>query len=434
LKPIIEVENLSKLYHLGTIGSTTLNDSVLKLFYKLRGKEEMARKIGEGHNTISPDDPQAGEEPNTFWALKDISFSIKKGEVIGLIGRNGAGKSTLLKILSRITEPTSGRAFLRGHASSLLEVGTGFHPDLTGKENIYLNGSIFGMRKREINKKFDAIVEFAELDKFVDTPVKRYSSGMYVRLAFSVAAHLDPEILLVDEVLAVGDVMFKKKCMGKIGDVAKEGRTIIFVSHDMSTIEGLCQSAILLDKGKLLMQGPTDTVVEKYLAINRESAKSQGAETIYEDDPDKDIIIRKITVFDSQGKPSAELDNRNPFITKIEFEVRDFKEGTFMMWMLRAPDYKVICTSCDDDLTGGKLAIQNKGQYLAKVTFPGNIINGGIYSIEFAIMDRMRTHCFDYKVINIYILNRQVFGLDRRKGTQRKGVLLMPINWEIIKS
>jgi len=231
----------------------------------MRRKEEMCKKVGAKHLMIEPDDPQAGPEPNTLWALKDVSFSVQKGEIVGIIGRNGAGKSTLLKILSRITEPTKGRAIMRGRVSSLLEVGTGFHPELTGRENIYLNGAILGMRKAEIDRKFDEIVDFSGVEKFIDTPVKRYSSGMYVRLAFAVAAHLEPEILLVDEVLAVGDFEFQKKCLGKMGDVAKEGRTVLFVSHNMGAINQLCNRAIVLENGQAKFTGSVNESIKEYL-------------------------------------------------------------------------------------------------------------------------------------------------------------------------
>ncbi|MDZ7339516.1 MAG: ABC transporter ATP-binding protein, partial [candidate division KSB1 bacterium] len=214
-------------------------------------------------------------QENTIWALKDVSFEVKRGEVAGIIGRNGAGKSTLLKILSRITEPTSGRAEIHGRVGSLLEVGTGFHPELTGRENIYLNGAILGMRKHEIDRKFDEIVAFAEIERFLDTPVKRYSSGMYVRLAFAVAAHLEPEILLVDEVLAVGDAAFQKKCLGKMGDVAREGRTVLFVSHNMAAVANLCQHALLIEKGEVIQRGNTQDVVQAYIA-NLEPAGKQS--------------------------------------------------------------------------------------------------------------------------------------------------------------
>jgi lipopolysaccharide transport system ATP-binding protein len=228
---------------------------------------------------------------NEFWALRDVSFDVNKGEVIGVIGKNGAGKSTLLKILSRITTPTEGTVELHGRVGSLLEVGTGFHPEMTGRENIFLNGSILGMKKTEIEQKFDEIVEFAEIEKFLDTPVKRYSSGMYVRLAFAVAAHLEPEILVVDEVLAVGDVAFQKKCLGKMGDVAKEGRTVLFVSHNMSAVQKLCDSSIILENGYKTFQGKTNDAVDHYLYQSEEKVNFKPFQI-----KELDLLIKKITL------------------------------------------------------------------------------------------------------------------------------------------
>lgn len=257
--PAVSVQNISKCYKLGTIGRHTLVDECQYLWHKLRGRDprhHMA-KIEHSKNATSKDGAEDVVNQD-FWALKDVSFDVQPGEVIGIIGRNGAGKSTLLKILTRITEPTSGRAVINGRVGSLLEVGTGFHPELTGRENVFMNGTILGMKRREIAAKFDEIVAFAELEKFIDTPVKRYSSGMYVRLAFAVAAHLEPEILIVDEVLAVGDASFQKRCLGKMSSVAKEGRTILFVSHNMAALESLCSSAVVLHSGMLTF-GPAMT-------------------------------------------------------------------------------------------------------------------------------------------------------------------------------
>jgi len=257
---VIRAEKLSKLYRIGQREKfTTLRDVIARTF-----TAPFRRWFKNNQNEIVPN-PQAPVPDNYIWALKDVSFEVKQGEVVGIIGRNGAGKSTLLKILARITEPTEGYAEVRGRVGSLLEVGTGFHPELTGRENIYLSGAVLGMKKREIDRKFDEIVAFAEMEKFIDTPVKYYSSGMYVRLAFAVAAHLDPEILLVDEVLAVGDAAFQKKCLGKMGDVAKEGRTVLFVSHNMAAIENLCSRAILLDNGHIIYSGDTRSVIQTYL-------------------------------------------------------------------------------------------------------------------------------------------------------------------------
>jgi lipopolysaccharide transport system ATP-binding protein len=254
---VISVENLSKAYRLGQIGTGTLTNDLKVWWAKKLGKPNPMLRIG--------DTDHGNRDGETLWALKDVSFQVEQGEVLGIIGRNGAGKSTLLKILSRVTAPTSGCVKVKGRIASLLEVGTGFHPDLTGRENIYLNGAILGMSKEEVRRKFDEIVSFAEIEKFVDTPVKRYSSGMYVRLAFAVAAHLESEILLVDEVLAVGDAEFQKKCLGKMGDVAsKEGRTVLFVSHNMGAIQALCLHANLLKNGRLISHGNTSKIIAEY--------------------------------------------------------------------------------------------------------------------------------------------------------------------------
>jgi len=255
----IRVENLGKLYRIGQREPyRTLRDTLTNALYA--PFQAVASAFNGQRSTVS-----SQSSDNYIWALKDVSFEIKRGDVVGVVGRNGAGKSTLLKILSRITEPTEGFAEVNGRVGSLLEVGTGFHPELTGRENIYLNGAILGMKRREMDRQFDDIVAFAEVEKFIDTPVKHYSSGMYLRLAFAVAAHLEPEILLVDEVLAVGDAAFQKKCLGKMGAVAKEGRTVVFVSHNMAAILGLCQRAILIDSGRVLADGSSKKVVDQYL-------------------------------------------------------------------------------------------------------------------------------------------------------------------------
>jgi len=257
--PIITARGLGKAYHLGQKmnPNQTFRDAIVGAFTS--PLKRLKARIGE---------PTGGED--TFWAIRDISFDVYKGEVLGLIGRNGAGKSTLLKVLSRITEPTEGKAILRGRVASLLEVGTGFHPELTGRENIYLNGAILGMRKSEIDRKFDQIVDFAEVTKFLDTQVKRYSSGMYVRLAFAVAAHLEPEILIVDEVLAVGDASFQKKCLGKMSDVVKDGRTILFVSHNMDAIASLCSHTMLVQGGRVTERLTPDEGIKRYLSLSNE--------------------------------------------------------------------------------------------------------------------------------------------------------------------
>lgn len=257
--PIIQVHKLSKQYRLGEVGTGSLQQDLNRWWHKVRGKEDPYLRIGEEN------DRTARGNTDFVWALRDISFEVEQGDVVGIIGRNGAGKSTLLKILSRITEPTSGSISMRGRVASLLEVGTGMHPELTGRENIYLNGAILGMTKKEINRKFDEIVDFAGVERYIDTPVKRYSTGMHVRLGFAVAAHLEPEILIVDEVLAVGDAEFQKKCLGKMREVSEaDGRTILFVSHNMMAIKNLCYRAIVLNNGGLIFDGTPDVGIEKY--------------------------------------------------------------------------------------------------------------------------------------------------------------------------
>ena len=267
-KVAIKAENISKAYRLGQIGTGTISKDLERWWAKARGKEDPFLKIGEAN------DRTVKGNGDVVWSLKDINFEINQGDAVGIIGRNGAGKSTLLKILSKVTSPTTGQITGVGRIASLLEVGTGFHPELTGRENIYLNGAILGMRKAEIKRKFDEIVDFSGVERYIDTPVKRYSSGMYVRLAFAVAAHLESEILIVDEVLAVGDAEFQKKCLGKMGEVSKgEGRTVLFVSHQINSIRALCNKGILLNRGNVEIQGDVNAVVNKYLKASMPSAK-----------------------------------------------------------------------------------------------------------------------------------------------------------------
>lgn len=264
MSTVIKVENLSKQYRLGSVGSGTLRDDLTRWWYVIRGKEDPLMQVG------STNDRTQKADSDYVWALKDINFEVQQGDVLGIIGRNGAGKSTLLKILSKTTAPTTGSAKLKGRIASLLEVGTGFHPELTGRENIYLNGAILGMRKHEITRKLDEIVDFAGVERYLDTPVKRYSSGMYVRLAFGVAAHLESEMLIIDEVLAVGDAEFQKKCLGKMNDVSKgEGRTVLFVSHNMAAVKALCSKGILLENGLVSVKGITDDVIKSYMGADK---------------------------------------------------------------------------------------------------------------------------------------------------------------------
>ena len=327
---IIRVEGIGKEYRIrheraGRYRALrdVISDKVRRMFSKTGKPTASESGTSAGSAEIVSDVQPNSAMPATpsvedFWALRDVSFEVRRGEVVGIIGRNGAGKSTLLKILSRITEPTEGRVELEGRLASLLEVGTGFHPELTGRENIYLNGAILGMTRAEIRKKFDEIVAFAEVENFLDTPVKRYSSGMYVRLAFSVAAHLEPEILIVDEVLAVGDAAFQKKCLGKMGDVAREGRTILFVSHNMQAVSVLCTSAITLHNGRIVDRGPPRTLVERYLS----SGALQSAEAIwpFENAPGNDLVrLHAVRVCDAGGKVSFDQKIGAPIVLEMDF-------------------------------------------------------------------------------------------------------------------
>lgn len=275
---VIKVENLSKQYRLGSVGTGSLSHDVNRLWHRLRGQEDPYLKIGETN-----DRTQKGSS-DYVWALRDINFDVRRGEVLGIIGRNGAGKSTLLKILSRTTAPTTGSIKIKGRVASLLEVGTGFHPELSGRDNIFLNGAILGMTRNEIKRKFDEIVDFAGVERYIDTPVKRYSSGMYVRLAFAVAAHLEPEILIVDEVLAVGDAEFQKKCLGKMKDVSvAEGRTILFVSHNLAAVSNLCTRSVFMRNGQLQAEGNTEAIIKQYISFGRQSqAEVSGDDIVYQ--------------------------------------------------------------------------------------------------------------------------------------------------------
>lgn len=313
MKTAIQVEGLSKQYRLGASQGAayrTLRESLSQAASRYWGQMRRFRPARPNREATAPD---------RFWAIDDVSFGVQPGEVVGIIGRNGAGKSTLLKILTRITEPTQGRASLRGRVGSLLEVGTGFHPELTGRENIYMNGSILGMHRHEIKRNFDKIVDFAEVERFIDTPVKRYSSGMHVRLAFAVAAHLNPEILIVDEVLAVGDAEFQKKCLGKMREVARAGRTVLFVSHNMATVEHLCTRSILLDRGRVSYDGAVPDAFSAYQQSIASDLSDEDLATLPRD-PELQPVIRKLRFLDDTLRPTHSLATGEAMVIEIVYE------------------------------------------------------------------------------------------------------------------
>ena len=318
-------------------------------------------------------------EADQIWALRDVSFEVKRGQALGIIGRNGAGKSTLLKVLSRVTDPTEGYGEMRGRVGSLLEVGTGFHPELSGRENIFLNGAILGMHKKEIEARFDEIVAFSEVEKFIDTPVKRYSSGMYLRLAFAVAAHLEPEILVVDEVLAVGDADFQRKCLGKMGDVANSGRTVLFVSHNMSAILRLTQDSIVLDKGKVILNAPSSEAVDFYL--NRGLSKVgerfwEGEEVPVSSAPFRPLAIR---ILDKLGQVSDSVRSVDPIQIEIDYELTEDVTGLRVGFYLFTTRGEPIFTSFDIDSEElfKEFTSRPKGVYTSRCTIPANTLNEG---------------------------------------------------------
>jgi lipopolysaccharide transport system ATP-binding protein len=418
MKPIISVENLGKAYYLGRKldKHQTFRDVVVDF------AKGTATRVRQKFS-----DPAASAD--AFWAVKGANFEVNRGEVMGLVGRNGAGKSTILKVLSRITEPTEGRAVLRGRVASLLEVGTGFHPELTGRENIFLNGAILGMGRREIERKFDAIVDFADVEKFLDTPVKRYSSGMYVRLAFAVAAHLDPEILIVDEVLAVGDAAFQKKCLGKMGDVVRQGRTVLFVSHNMDAVTSLCTHVIVVAGGRVSERMTPDEGVKQYLAMTNE-----GADVPLAEKPrvwpvakrDKPIFTGLKITTDSGHEKVVETHGRVEF----EIEVRDCEDLT--------------------DATAGVLICNSRGQRLAlfhtwyqsnlrfrgskepqvlRCVVPSLPLVPASYSVELVIAHADKLVEKVERADRIDVVFRDVFGTGRVPNPSQ-GYVVLPCEWE----
>jgi lipopolysaccharide transport system ATP-binding protein len=374
MKPRVEVESLSKLYRLGSIGATSVRDTLERISSRFRGRSTEGKKV-----PLAPPGRQ-GPKPDTFWAIRDISFSANAGEVVGIVGRNGAGKSTLLKVLSRITEPTSGRAILRGRLASLLEVGTGFHPDLTGRENIFLNGTILGMKRWEVSAKFDEIVAFAEISQFIDTPVKHYSSGMFVRLAFAVAAHLEPEILFIDEVLAVGDAGFQKKCLGKMGEVAsQQGRTVFFVSHNMGAVRSLCDEAILIHDGRLTRQGTPDEIIREYLAVTMPSGNAGLSEISWKGDdaPGNDeIALERVRLAGEDGDTLEIFAADEPISVEIHYRVKKRIQGNRFHLLLRTQEGELAFAATDHIYQPES---QLPGLYRTTGTIPGRLLNCRTY-------------------------------------------------------
>ena len=402
---VIKVEEVSKIYKLGQIGSGTLGQDVQLYIDRLRGKEHVAASENDEDIHI---------------ALQDVSFDVKDGQAMGIIGKNGAGKSTLLKILSRITAPTSGRIKIKGRIASLLEVGTGFHPDLSGKENIYLNGAILGMSKAEVKSKFDEIVEFSGVSKFIETPVKRYSSGMYVRLAFAVAAHLEPEILIVDEVLAVGDADFQKKCLGKMKDVSNnQGRTVLFVSHNMEAVKNLCSQVVLLEKGKLVEIGNPTAVINTYFRrntnyfshVNYDAANAPGNEK---------IALRSADIEITNGEV---LEITTGFVINFEFDLKcDFEEFNYSLNVFSVTGQHIFNSQSHSFKA-------SKGKLRAGCIIPPDLMNNGDYTISILAVSKESICIYNFESV----LRFEIF--DNRKSDkwfgEIGGAVRPKLDWKI---
>jgi lipopolysaccharide transport system ATP-binding protein len=390
----IKVENLSKAYQLGTIGTGTLSRDLERWIARVRGKEDPFLTIGEAN------DRSVKGTSDVVLSLNNINFDIQQGDAVGIIGRNGAGKSTLLKLLSRVTSPTSGSIKVKGRIASLLEVGTGFHPELTGRENIFLNGAILGMRKKEIARKFDQIVDFSGVERYIDTPVKRYSSGMYVRLAFAVAAHLESEILIVDEVLAVGDLEFQQKCLGKMGDVSKsEGRTVLFVSHNISAVTTLCTKGILLDKGRISISGPVNNVISKYLEHKKTKHNYNYKRDEFVGDNSVKLLAMKIVTVDAEEAKAVLVTDKIGI--EVEYEILNSHNKPEPTLALKNSEELVILHVISNlkDYTSGRKKIVfwfpsnflNDMEYVAMVgiTSSNPVIIHLEHEISFTVLDNL---------------------------------------------
>jgi lipopolysaccharide transport system ATP-binding protein len=410
----ITVDNLSKVYRIGV--RETANDSIGKSVIEFaKSPVQNYRKYRSLYKFSDDELSEQYVGDDILWALKNVSFDVKQGEVVGIIGVNGAGKSTLLKLISRITPPTAGSITIRGRVSSLLEVGTGFHPELTGRDNVYLNGTILGMRKLEVDKKFDEIVAFAGIDKFLDTPVKRYSMGMRVRLAFAVAAHLEPEILIIDEVLAVGDAEFQKKCLSKMEDVGKDGRTVLFVSHNMAAVTRLCQRGILLSAGSVIADGGAHDIVSSYLTAGLGTSAAREWPDLDDAPGDDAVRLRAVRVVDSDGAISEGFDIRKPIGLQLEFDV--LRNGELMMpyFSLNDDEGVMLFSTIDQDLRW-HTETRPPGRYVSTAWIPGNLLSEGMAYVTVAMRTAVRKyrpfHEFDVVAFNV---------IDKMEGGSARG-------------
>ncbi|PKK89718.1 MAG: ABC transporter [Candidatus Wallbacteria bacterium HGW-Wallbacteria-1] len=422
---VIKVENLSKQYRLGLVGTGTLSNDLHRWWHIVRGRPDPYLKVGDTNER------EKSGESDYVWALRGIDLQVERGQVIGIIGRNGSGKSTLLKILSKVTGPTTGSVRLKGKLASLLEVGTGFHPELTGRENVYLNGAIMGMRKREIASKMDAIVDFAGVERYIDTPVKRYSSGMLVRLGFSVAAHLEADILLVDEVLAVGDAEFQKKCLGKMKDVSQgEGRTVLFVSHNMAMVSTLCQKALLLNNGSAVCEGLTSEVIMRY--FSGDGLKT--GEVSFENSEYCDCQARLLSarLINVTGESDYYFNITDPIRFEMTFEVLEESIRAFPNFHLKdSAGQHIFVTGPSSE---GKF---QRGKYKSTCFVPGNLLNAGTFSIGFALTNKdvFKVHYFAQDLLMFTVVDPMIDTPTRDSSYSGAipGAVRPLLDWEVVR-
>jgi lipopolysaccharide transport system ATP-binding protein len=412
----IKVENLGKLYRLGEVGTGTISHDLNRWLARIRGKEDPFAKIGESNDRTKKGDS------DYVWALKDVNFEVKQGEVLGIIGRNGAGKSTLLKLLSKVTQPTSGNIKVQGRIASLLEVGTGFHPEMTGRENVFLNGAIMGMTKREIKAKFDEIVDFAGVERYVDTPVKRYSSGMYVRLAFAVAAFLEPEILIVDEVLAVGDAEFQKKCLGRMKDVStNDGRTVLFVSHNMAAVQNLCTHGLLMRNGTVVYDGNIDSTIDQYL-----NSASVNSDQVFKSasDPNKSTQILLAKICNRDGHECQTFGHDEDAYLELRLKNIQPKKGLrCCVGLFDMMETLILIDKQDITETGEEIVY--------KIKFPGNYLVPNTFKVSIAI-DIPKIELID-ALSDFLSFTIEDLGTDVGKyGDKNNGLVYPNMRWEVV--
>ena len=425
MKTAISVEDLGKRY--------VISHRAPQRYRTLR--DEVAEKIRSAFGSSGDQLSAASPAREDFWALRDVSFQVGEGDRVGIIGRNGAGKTTLLKLLSRITEPTEGRIALHGRVSSLLEVGTGFHPELTGRENIFLNGSILGMKRQEIQAKFDEIVSFSGVEKFLDTPVKRYSSGMHVRLAFAVAAHLEPEILIVDEVLAVGDAEFQRKCMGKMESASRDGRTILFVSHNMNAIRRLCSNAILLDTGRIVAIGSSDEVCQRYLTAQQDLFhQAVVREQILKIPEDPSFLLENVEILQGGTPVSGPVLNGTPIDIRIAYRLKEDLSGLRVFVDVSDEFGDLLFRTFHDD-RAETIPEMHAGQYVSELTIPESLLAPGMFTVSVKAGIYRKRYTIPEDGVKIPLQVEHTGDYNRAyPGDPIRGKLLMPLQWRVTRT